>query len=269
MYKKIFVPQEVYLNDVKKEYIHLVEEWFYQNIDFFPAQVREDLDFAHYGLRMGHAFMNNIKKQVPTDSNLNVVSLGDEKFQWKFDSSLISEDEESVFICAGAGTNISFEIALAEKYPNVPILLLDPSPQAIRYVSSLSLPKNITFISKGLSNKSGILNFLKPNVDNIGSLSSKSLVRGTEYLSLEVSSIADLIEEYQINNIDILKFDIEGSEHDVVRSLSELKFFPRQIAFEFDFPVPIWTVQETIKYAISLGYKVVDIWATNILMIFE
>lgn len=270
MKKKPLVPREVYLNDVNTEYIHLVEKWFYEKKEFFPEQVRNDLDFSKYGVRMGYAYMNNLKTNFLDNSINDIVTLGDEKFAWKFKKDLFENNiSELVFVCAGVGTNCSFEVELANMYPNALILLLDPSPQAIKYISSVPLPQNIIFIPKGLSDKSGTLTFLKPNVPGIGSLSSKNLVRGTEYITLEVISIEDLIKQYNLTNIDLLKFDIEGSEHDVVNSLNNLSFLPRQIAFEFDNPVPIWTVQETLCKVFSLDYRLADIWSTNVLLYIE
>jgi predicted transglutaminase-like protease len=42
---------------------------------------------------------------------------------------------------------------------------------------------------------------------------------------------------------------------------------PAHVAFEFDQPVPPWTIEKTLKKLIRYGYVVVDIWALNVLAI--
>lgn len=267
--KNLLVPSEVYSARVDLSHIPIVEQWFYEDIEFFPSRVRESPDFARYCLRMGHAYMANLGEQLRKlhGSHEAVESLGDKGYNWCYDAHCLRGSTTApLFICAGAGTNISFEIELANAFPQSKIFLLDPSPQAVSYVKSLTLPPNIVFLEKGLAAASGTLSFLKPDVPGLGSLSAKSIVRGTEYFELEVTTITDLVGEYAIDEIHYLKFDIEGCEHDVVRSLASLPSLPRQIAFELDQPAPIWTCEKTLKYAMSLGYEIVSIWGLNVLM---
>ena len=87
-----------------------------------------------------------------------------------------------------------------------------------------------------------------------------------EYLEREVTSVADLAARLGLQYIEYLKFDIEGCEHEVIRSLSTLPRLPRQIAFELDQPTPIWSCEKTLRFAMSLGYKVTAIWGLNVLM---
>lgn len=267
--KNLLVPHEVYSARVNLDHIPIVERWFYEDIDFFPPAVREDPDFARYCLRMGHAYMSNLneaRRKIYGDDG-EIKSLGDKGYNWCYDSKLFeNEGGAPVFICAGAGTNISFEIELAKAYPAAKLFLLDPSPQAVLYVRRLDLPDNIIFLEQGLAGNPGTLRFLKPDVPGLGSLSAKAIVRGTEYFELEVTSVADLSARFGFQCIDYLKFDIEGCEHEVIRSLSALPLLPKQIAFELDQPTPIWTCEKTLRFAMSLGYRVAAIWGLNVLM---
>ena len=266
--KNLLVPEEVYSARVNDEHIPIVEKWFFEDINFFPDAVKKNKDFFSYCQRMGYAYMKNLNsKREKLYGNLNnIKTLGDENFTWKFNSApLLNKKENYQFLCAGAGTNISFEIEMASQYPNSTLLLLDPSPQAITYVESLKLPPNIIFIKKGLAEKTGVLTFLKPNIKNIGSLSAKSINPGDEYYELEVTSLKDILNKFNISSIDYLKFDIEGCEHEVIRSFSSLENLPKQVAFEFDQPVPIWTCEKTILYLFSLGYEMISVWGLNIL----
>ena len=76
--KNLLVPQEVYSARVNLERIPIVEHWFYEEVEFFPPQVREDSDFARYCLRMGHAYMvnlNEVRRKLYGDVD-SIVSLG-------------------------------------------------------------------------------------------------------------------------------------------------------------------------------------------------
>ena len=39
------------------------------------------------------------------------------------------------------------------------------------------------------------------------------------------------------------------------------------MAFEFDQPVPPWTMEKTLKKLINYGYVIIDIWGLNVLAV--
>jgi hypothetical protein len=54
------------------------------------------------------------------------------------------------------------------------------------------------------------------------------------YILVNTITIRDLIVQYDIQNIAILKLDIEGKEIDVIKDLIIKKIFPKQILVDFD-----------------------------------
>jgi len=64
----------------------------------------------------------------------------------------------------------------------------------------------------------------------------------------------------------MLKFDIEGIEHEVISDLIDSRIYPDQVLFEFDQPVPPWTVERTLNRILKQNYIVRDIYNLNILL---
>jgi hypothetical protein len=54
------------------------------------------------------------------------------------------------------------------------------------------------------------------------------------YILVNTITIRDLIAQYDIQNISILKLDIEGKEIDVIKDLIIKKIFPKQILVDFE-----------------------------------
>lgn len=270
MKKHLLVPHEIYSARVNEAHIPIVEKYFFKNKKRFPRKLLEDKDFRNYAIRMGHAYMKNksdeLMKIAGQESIENYVQLGDKGFDWIVPREYLEYDKSLCFICAGAGTNITFEFEIAKRIKNCHVHILDPSPQAIAHFSRLSKPKNISYHEIGLGKTSRYEWFYKPNTKGLGSLSSRGLALGDEKFRLEITSLIDFVEKYKINQIDYLKFDVEGCEHEVVKSLKLLISKPKYIAFELDQPTPIWICENTIKTACSLGYKPISIWGLNILM---
>jgi FkbM family methyltransferase len=268
--KKILVPDFIYSARVLEEDIPYFESQFYQRPKLYSSTVKETPERFEFAKRIGYVYMNMLAKTLePVREKYNIESLGDKGFDWHFLPELMSS-AAGIFICAGAGTNVSFEVELAHSWPGNRVLLLDPSPQAVGYVEGLSLPKNLQFIQEGLSDQDGILKFHKPSTHGVGSLSVHNLHPSEQFFELPVTTIKSLVQKNSIahgSDINYLKFDIEGAEHEVVSHLVENDIRPKQIAFEFDQPVPPWTVENTMLRLINFGYEVIDIWGLNILFI--
>ena len=80
------------------------------------------------------------------------------------------------------------------------------------------LKQKITPINKALSYKSGTMNLYKRT--RFGD-SSSSLVRSLsdDFQSVSVSTLKDLLKDYQITNLSLIKMDIEGGEYLLIPSM--------------------------------------------------
>lgn len=168
-------------------------------------------------------------------------------------------------ISCGAGEDISFDIELAHFY-RFQVFIVDPTPRAIIHVNqalacignnastnysnlgkeeitSYNLenlsPSQLTLISKALWNKNCKVKFYPPaNPEHVShSILNIQESNSADDQSIEVDAI-DFKGLLQVCSLDlppeILKLDIEGSEHEVLSDLLESKQFPRQILVEYD-----------------------------------
>ena len=189
--------------------------------------------------------------------------LGTEYGGWHFihDENL----ENSLMISAGVGEDISFDIEMINKY-KIKVILIDPTPRSIEHINKVSkslgksntkefldggsqpieaynlkdVNKNdFTLIKKALFNKSNqIVKFFEPpNADHVShSISNwqNDFKKESKFIEVETISISDIVNFYNIDNIPLLKLDIEGAEIEVVNDMLKNKILPKQLLVEFD-----------------------------------
>ncbi len=170
-----------------------------------------------------------------------------------------------VVISCGAGEDISFDIELASLF-RVYVFIVDPTPRAIVHVQNTIArigmpatksyansgnedvtaynlqtlnPSQLSLIPKALWNNNCNIKFYAPrNPEHV----SHSILNIQENYSREGSCIeVDAIDFKALMHVcsidqppEILKLDIEGSEHEVLLNLLQSKQFPRQILVEYD-----------------------------------
>ena len=94
-------------------------------------------------------------------------------------------------------------------------------------------------IKKALYNQADLkIKFFKPPNEEFVSHSISNFQNQfsdkTEYIEVTTTTVENIIYQYEINHIDILKLDIEGAENQVIPNLLKKKIFPTQILVEFD-----------------------------------
>ena len=279
MLKKFFVPsyvyeakriqEEIYKLAVAPEDVSFLEKMCYERPRFYPDEVKASIPRFEYVKRASYVYMHSLAAQVSHQWKDQLVSIGDKYYDWKYYPSLLDKRLEQVFVCAGAGINISFEIALAEQFPDAQAVILDPSPQSVNTFENFHLPPNLEFIPVGLAGRDETLRFYKPNLPGVGSLSTCQLNPGDDYFELPVKCVKTILDDMGAipEQLSFLKFDVEGAEHEVIDYLIQTNILPNQITFEFDQPVPPWTVADTLRKLLTRGYEVADISELNILLV--
>ena len=86
---------------------------------------------------------------------------------------------------------------------------------------------------------------------------------GSEYTIVPVKRLQNFLIEkgYSINDIDVLKLDIEGAEMEVLQSLLDDSIYPKVLCIEFDYYLKGLDIngsltKRLIKELFSRGYKV-------------
>lgn len=132
-------------------------------------------------------------------------------FKREYDIELPKTIKPTVIIDAGA--NIGFTtLFFANKYPNAKIISIEPNDANFEYlVANTKSYPTITPIKSALWHKKELIQVVDRGYGDRGFMIEKN----DEGNSLQALSINDLLDTYQLQHIDILKIDIEGSEKEV------------------------------------------------------
>jgi FkbM family methyltransferase len=139
----------------------------------------------------------------------------------------------NIIFSFGLGEDISFDLGMIEKY-NVTVYGFDPTPKSIRYLDSLDLPKNFKLKKYAISNKDGELIFNLPINENHVS-GSFTNIKSQNRITVQAKKLSTILEEleFDIDDIDIVKMDIEGSEYEVIEDMLSNNIKPKQLLVEY------------------------------------
>lgn len=205
--------------------------------------------------------------------------------------------KESIVYLCGAGTDISFDIAIARIY-GCTIHIFDPTPRSISHmgyvIESLSLGKptwadyvpgkfenpssqhqyildpekvdQIKFYPVGIWNENKMMKFYAPPNPNYVSHSIPNLRDTKTFFEAECKNLVTIMKELGHNRIDLLKMDIEGAEYQVIDHIVEHNIDITCLCVEFDEfagrakvgpPGAKERVQARINKLLDNGYKIV------------
>ena len=185
--------------------------------------------------------------------------LGTQYGGWKIPiNSVITED--SIIYSVGVGEDISFDIALVDKY-NCNIFLIDPTAKSIEHFNEFKLFSNdqtfkftgniqpdyyskiknkkynlnkMHYIDIGVWNEKSSLKFYKQSNENYVSQSLIPHMFTDNYDIVNVDTIKNIMDQHNHSHIDLLKLDIEGAEIDVLNNMLDNLIFPTYLCIEFD-----------------------------------
>lgn len=170
------------------------------------------------------------------------------------DSGLSSD---SVCYTAGAGEDISFDCALAERFHCL-VRIIDPTPRAIQHFLQLenavrtgtAFPVNnstsnhysissaaferLHFLPVGLAGQDADFKFFYPRNPAHVSCSIANLQKTHDYFTAKCLRLSSIMEMQGDVSIDMLKMDIEGAEYGVLEDILGARSMPRLLLIEFD-----------------------------------
>lgn len=168
--------------------------------------------------------LNNRKIRVPV---INGIKVGVSSEKWM--SGLLKE----IFECSGCDVFYDVGINLGQTLikvrtinDNIKYVGFEPNPSCVFYVQRLVTKnnwKNITIIPVGLSDKDCLLQLFGSNDTDPESTLVREL-RPTEYTSklVPVFRFESIKKNFYDEKVAVLKIDVEGSELEVINSLSLL-----------------------------------------------
>ena len=167
-------------------------------------------------------------------------------------------DSDSIVYSFGVGFDISFDLALIEKY-GLTVYAFDPTPGSVAWLKKQKLPRQFIFSDIGVADYDGQAEFFPPeNPDHISHTMISGMKNKKESLFMKVESLSTIMQRLDHKEIDLLKMDIEGAEYKVIDDLIKDKLPIRQIAVEFHHRFREFGILKTRQYVKKLrnaGYK--------------
>ncbi|MFH1807282.1 MAG: FkbM family methyltransferase [Pseudomonadota bacterium] len=141
---------------------------------------------------------------------------------------------DSVFYCFGIGFDVSFDLALIERFGGR-VHGFDPTPRCLAWLQTQSLPEAFEVHPLGLAGHDGELAMVPPEDPSHVSFSSLRATQGvsTDVECLQVRRLSTLARALGHDHIDLLKLDIEGSEYEALPDLLHSGPSVRQLLIEF------------------------------------
>lgn len=180
-------------------------------------------------------------------SRHDLVRLGSRYGGWIVPSSAVQA--HSVCYCAGVGEDISFDLALMERF-GCEVHAFDPTPRAIEFVrrNAADVPR-FHFHPVGLWERDEQLRFYAPSNPKHVSHSVMNLQQTDSFFEAPCRSLTSLMNELGHARIDLLKLDIEGAEQRVIAAMLEQGVTVKVLCVEFDEATLEWTPERKQRIA--------------------
>jgi FkbM family methyltransferase len=184
-----------------------------------------------------------------------LVRIGTDYGGWYCDRRLLAAG--GVAVCCGAGEDVSFDVGLNSCW-QMQVVCVDPTPRAVRHVEALLAaqaagapmlieagplrydlqgfnPAAFRFVPCAVWSSDGVLELYAPSNPSFVSYSALNLQHTSEHIDVPARTLQSLLRDLQISTQPrVLKLDIEGAEHEVLRSLLQSELRPAQMLVEFD-----------------------------------
>ncbi len=212
----------------------------------------------HYLRKIRRIFRIIIGKEyfTLTDCKLGHENFGSEFGGWDIFIDDINKD--SVVLSFGLGEDITFDTELIERF-NLKVHGFDPTPKSIDWIESQTLSNNFVLHKTGLADFNGTIDFNPP--DDPNHVSHTILERSStnsSSIKAPVKNINTIVSELELDEIDIIKMDIEGAEYSVITDFVSTNVRPKQLLIEFHHRFPGVGVSKTanaINEIRAMGYR--------------
>ena len=174
----------------------------------------------------------------------DLVRLGSRYGGWWVPRSVLTP--RAIAYCAGAGEDITFDLALLGH--GVRVTTFDPTPRSVAYVDSLRIDdEHFRFVPVGWWSEDTQLAVFAPRDPAHVSYSALDLQATGESITVPVRRVATLARELGDTALDLIKMDIEGAEMAVIPDILSSGPVPRVLCVEFDKVRPLRDVISLIR----------------------
>jgi FkbM family methyltransferase len=197
-----------------------------------------------------HTFLNRLRRtrrwanqilgrdvRTPIQVKCRREFLGSEYGGWCICPDRITPDS---LVCSfGVGQDISWDLAMIERF-GVHVHAFDPTPKAIAWIKSQSLPQRFHFYEFGIAAYDGTARFALPRPDHVSYSMNNALGEenqpAVDIVEAPVRRLTTLLKmagHDTRDRVDILKMDVEGAEIEVIENFPSLGVEVDQLLIEF------------------------------------
>jgi len=163
----------------------------------------------------------------------------------------------SICYLAGTGEDISFDLALIERF-GCEVYAFDPVPRAAAYVARAAAGEpHHHFMAVGLWSSDTTLTFHAPVQEGYVSHSATNLQHTDAAFQAPVRSVVSLMAELGHDHLDLLKISAEGAEFEILDHVLTAGIEVPVLCVEFAQPVSVARVLECGRRLQAAGYQLV------------
>ena len=183
-------------------------------------------------------------RTLTTGAHEDLVRLGSPYGGWWVPTSVLTPG--AVAYCAGAGEDVTFDLALLSR--GVRVTTFDPTPRSMSYVNSLQIEDDrFRFAPVGWWNDDTEIDLYAPRDPAHVSYSALAPQETRQSITVPVRRVATLARELGDTQLDLIKMDIEGAEMVVIPDILSNGPVPRVLCVEFDKVRPLRDVISLIR----------------------
>jgi FkbM family methyltransferase len=174
--------------------------------------------------------------------------LGSDYGGWVVAVEPLHKTAHPIVLSFGLGDDISFDEEISRRY-GARVYGFDPTTVSLNWIAARGRPPNMRVFPIGISDFDGRQKFTLPGKDKRGNFSTKATAGHP--IICDVMRYGSILTLLELQHIDVLKLDIEGSEYDVIPDIVASSVLPVQLLIEFHHRLHDIRVAETRK-AVSI-----------------
>jgi FkbM family methyltransferase len=156
-------------------------------------------------------------ERTPLSHRSDIVELGSAYGGWRLPVELL--EPSCLCYCVGVGGDISFDLALIERY-NATVRAFEPVAEyAQAAIAQASDEPRFSVHAVAIAAADGPLRVQVTHDPTSKSVSAARLYESAAFVELPGRSLRSLMDEFGDDHIDLLKLDIEGAEYEVLPTI--------------------------------------------------
>lgn len=198
------------------------------------------------------------RRAMPVELNVPMVTIGDLSYGgYAIPDQLLETD--SVLVSVGAGTDVSFELAVVARY-GCRAFIYDPVPAAAAHTEQeIAHEPRISFERLAVWNEDTDLDFHAPLQDGFVSHSATDMHNTPVSFTAPARTLTTLAGTNGWTRIDLLKVSAEGSEFAILDHALASGLEIRAIAVEWAQPVKLSKVKAAVADLHRSGFRTIAV----------